>query len=186
MTKNVSKRTFDVISVGSFVPKKNFELVIQIAEKMPEHSFLLVGDGPQRAAIEADCRHRGMTNVTFTGQLAPAEVARALRRARIFLLTSLAEGTPTALLEAMACGLAIVTSRSNNFDDILKPGQNGYVIDGFQAQDYVLKICELLDDSNLLEEISRHNSEQAMSYSWPAVAKRITDWMQMDANANPH
>lgn len=181
--KNEQKRTVDVISVGSFVPVKNFELVIQIAEKMQDHTFLLVGDGPQRVAIEADCHRRGLLNVTFKGQLAPAEVADSLRRARIFLLTSFAEGTPTALLEAMACGLAIVTSRSNNYDDFLKPGQNGYVIDGFQAKDYVLKIHELLDDSNLLEEISRQNSEQAMNYGWPAVAKQITEWMQVDANA---
>lgn len=182
--KQEQKRNVDVISVGSFVRVKNFELVIQIAEKMPQYTFLLVGDGPQRAVIEADCRRRGMTNVAFTGQLVPTEVARSLCSARIFLLTSFAEGTPTALLEAMACGLAIVTSRSNNFDDLLKPGKNGYVMDGFQAQDYVLKISELLDDSNLLEEISRHNSEQAMSYSWPAVAYQITEWMQVDANTN--
>ncbi|MCP3177490.1 glycosyltransferase family 4 protein [Desulfuromonas sp. KJ2020] len=181
--KNQPKRTFDVISVGSFVPVKNFELVIQIAEKMPEYTFLMVGDGPQRAAIEADCLRRGITNVTFAGQLESADVARALCRSRVFLLTSFTEGTPTALLEAMACGLAIVTSRSNNYDSLLKSGQNGYVVDGFQPNDYVLKIRELLD-SGLLDEISGHNRAQAKNYSWPAVAKQITEWMKVDAHTN--
>lgn len=182
VSKDALKRTYDVISVGSFVAKKNYALVIQIAENMPRHTFLLVGDGPQRAAIEADCRLRGITNVTFTGQVAPPEVVRYLCSTRIFLLTSFAEGTPTAILEAMSCGLAIVTSRSNNYDDFLKPGQNGYVIEGFQWKDYVLKIRELLVDSNLLEEISRHNRAQAKNYSWPAVAKQITEWMKVDAH----
>jgi len=182
--KSEQKRTVDVVSVGSFLPKKNYELVLQIAEKMPFHTFLLVGDGPQRSLIEADCRQRGMTNVTFAGHLAPVEVARSLRSARIFLLASFAEGTPTALLEAMACGLAIVTSHSNNYDDFLKPRQNGYVINGFQAEDYVLKIHELLCDSNLLEEISQKNIKQAMDYGWAAVAKQITEWMRVDANKN--
>ena len=174
------ERSFDVITVGSFVPIKNLELVIKIAKRMPGYTFVLVGDGPQRADIEEACRRKGITNVTFTGQLAPVDVASTLRRARIFLSTSFSEGTPTALLEAMACGLAIVTSHSNNYDDILKPGQNGYVIEGFEARDYALKIRELLDDSSLLDEMRRCNTEQAMSYNWAAVAKQITERMRVD------
>jgi len=179
MSGGEQERTIDIISVGSFVRVKNLALVLEIAAKMPEQTFLLVGDGPQRAAVEADCRQRGLANVAFTGQLAPAEVARYLRRARIFLSTSFAEGTPTAFLEAMACGLAVVTSCSNNYDELLRPGRNGYVIEGFEVYDYVAKIRELLDDSRLLDGISRHNSAQAQSYSWPAVAKRITEWSRL-------
>jgi len=181
---NLQERTFDIISVGSFVQVKNMELVIQIAAEMPARTFLMIGDGPLRAPLEADCRRRNLSNVTFTGQLVPADVAKYLRSAKIFLITSFTEGTPTALLEAMACGLTIVTSRSNNYDELLTVGKNGYVIEGFQAKDYVSKIGELLDDSSLLYEISCHNSEQAMNYNWPVVAKRITEWMRTDANTH--
>lgn len=178
------EQEFDVISVGSFVEVKNFEFVVQIASLMPECRFLLVGDGPLRSRIEADCQRRGFSNVVFAGQVKPAKVASLLRKARIFLLTSRTEGTPTAILEAMACGLAIVTSHSNNFDELIKPGMNGFVIEGFRVEEYIAKIRELLDDVNLLKLISRRNSEQAKYYSWPAVAKRVTEWMQSDAVAD--
>lgn len=176
--KDGNNPSFDIVTVGSFVPKKNFELVIKIAASMPDVTFLLVGDGPLKTELETTCRQRDIVNVTFTGHLEPDGVARQLRRARIFLLTSFAEGTPTALLEAMASGLAIVTSRSNIYDDLVKPGENGYVIDGFQVENYVLKIRELLNDDKWLDAISRCNSEQAIPYAWPHVAKRITNWMQ--------
>lgn len=177
-------QSVDVICVGSLVSVKNFGLAIDIAAIMPEVSFQMVGDGPLRTVLEEDCRRKGLTNVVFSGHISPAALSRTLRSARIFLMTSLTEGTPTALLEAMACGLTIVTSRSNNYDDLLKPGQNGYVIEGFKATDYVLKIRELLNDGNLLNCISQHNRAQAINYSWPEVAKRITDWMKSDASTN--
>lgn len=172
------KRSFDVVTVGSFVPIKNFALIVDIALAMPHLRFLLIGDGPQKGVIEADCLRRGISNITFAGQLPSVKVAKQLRDARIFLLTSFAEGTPTALLEAMACGLAVVTSRSNDYEDLIKPGQNGYVVEGFQGESYVRRIRELLDDENLLREISHRNSEQAIRYGWPEVAKRITEWMR--------
>ncbi len=145
---------------------------------MPNTRFLLVGDGPERVSIQASCHNRGISNITFSGQLAPVKVSQQLRNAQIFLLTSFSEGTPTALLEAMASGLAVVTSRSNDYEDLIKPGKNGYVIEGFQAKSYVQRIKELLGDEKLLSEISHRNCEQATCYGWPVVAKRITGWMQ--------
>jgi len=46
-------RYFDVVSVGSFVPIKNFDLIVEIAFLMPNAKFLLIGDGPQKSLIEA-------------------------------------------------------------------------------------------------------------------------------------
>lgn len=170
-------RSYDVISVGSFVPIKNFDLIVKIAFLMPNAKFIMIGDGLQKNLIEATCRSQAISNITFVGHLTPSEVAQQLRNARIFLSTSFAEGTPTALLEAMACGLAVVTSKSNDYDELIKPGKNGYIIEGFQANCYVKRIQELLDDESLLLKISRRNTEQAISYGWPEVAKRITEWM---------
>lgn len=171
------ERSFDVVSVGSFVPVKNFDLIVEIAFLMPKATFLLIGDGSQKSLIEANCRNRAMSNVTFLGHLSPTEVAQQLRSAKIFLTTSFAEGTPTALLEAMACGLTVITSKSNDYGELIKPSKNGYVIEGFQADSYVERIQEFLDNESLLFEVSRRNTEQAMFYGWPEVTKRITEWM---------
>ncbi|MBZ0160457.1 glycosyltransferase family 4 protein [Candidatus Methylomirabilis sp.] len=174
-------RTIDVVSAGSFVPCKNYELVVEVACAMPNVTFLLIGDGPRRCAIEAQCRRRGISNITFAGHLPPADVAQQLRHARIYLQTSLSEGTPTALLEGMACGLAVITSQSNDYEELIQPGQNGFVIEGFRAEPYVRRIQELLGNENRLHEIARRNSKQALRYGWSDVAKRITEWSMPDA-----
>lgn len=179
-TAELLDRFYDVVSVGSFVPVKNYELIIEIASDLPNISFLLIGDGPTKAAMESSCKLKRLKNITFAGQVTPEEVAQSLRNAKILLMTSLAEGTPTALLEGMACGLAVITSRSNDYDQLIKPDWNGFVIDGYQAESYVLKIRELLGNENILDEISHRNREQARRFCWPQVAKRITDWMRSD------
>lgn len=176
---DICERHFDVISVGSFLPVKNFNLIVEIAQILPGVSFLLVGDGPQKSIIEARCRDRGISNITFLGHLSPSEVSKQMKQSRIFLLTSFSEGTPTVLLEAMASGLAVITSGSNDYEDLIKPGQNGYVIEGFQADFYAQKIDQLLNNSSMLTEISCRNREQATCFGWPEVAKRITDWSRI-------
>ncbi|MBZ0159115.1 glycosyltransferase family 4 protein [Candidatus Methylomirabilis sp.] len=174
-------RFIDVVSVGSFVPGKNYELVVEIAFAMPNVKFVLIGDGPQKCVIEALCRSRGLSNITFAGNLLPADVAQQMRSSRIYLHTSFSEGTPTALLEAMACGLAVITSNSNDYRNLIRPEQTGFVIESFQAESYVRRIRELLDDENRLHEISDRNSKQAVRYGWPDVAKRITEWSTPNA-----
>jgi len=67
--------------------------------------------------------------------------------------------------------------KSNDYDGLIKPAKNGYIIEGFLANSYVERIQELIDNESLLLEISRRNTEQAISYGWPEVAKRITEWM---------
>lgn len=170
---------YDVVTVGSFLPVKNFDLVIEIAALLPGIKFVMIGDGPQRPELEEKCKLRGIINVTFIGHLSTLDVVKYLRCSRIFLSTSFSEGTPTALLEAMASGLAIVISRSNNYEYLLKDGQNGYVIDNFHAINYANRIQELIDDKEILQEISHANWLQASQYEWATVAKRIAAWMTL-------
>jgi len=63
------------------------------------------------------------TIIIFIIHLVPAEVAHQLRNARNCLTTSFVEGTPAALLEAMACALVVVTSKSNVYDELIKAGK---------------------------------------------------------------
>jgi len=137
----------------------------------------MIGDGPLKLGLEEKCKLLGIHNVTFIGSLRPSDVVRYLRCSRIFLSTSFSEGTPTVLLEAMASGLAVVISKSNNYEYLLKQGKNGYIVDNFHAINYVNRIKELIHDKKLLKKISHANWLQAREYEWTAIAKVITDLM---------
>lgn len=165
----------DVIIVGNFYPVKNLSFAVQIARAMPESRFLFVGDGPEQQALVARCADQKIMNVSFAGKLPPDAVAHSLRQSRVLLSTSLSEGTPTAVLEAMACGLPIVTSNSNDYDELIRENINGYVIKGFAVSEYVRKLESLLSNESVRRRIALQNFSDSKKYGWGEVARRITE-----------
>ena len=170
----------DVACVANFFPVKNLALVIEIARALPEVNFVLIGDGPQRPALESACLKDALKNVRFTGRLSAQEISQQLQASRVFLSTSFSEGTPTALLEAMACGLPVVTSCSNDYRGLITAGLNGFVIENFAAKSYAKLLRALLTNLPLLADISLRNKADSKRHAWPEVARRITHWMRAE------
>jgi glycosyltransferase involved in cell wall biosynthesis len=172
-----------VITVATLTPVKRLELVIAIAALLPHRRFWLVGDGPQHShLLELAQQHRA-SNVHFCGRLDLAAVHRAYLSARLFLLTSGSEGTPTVILEAMACGLPIVSSAANDFTSLLEEQVTGYVLASTDAAHYAARIEDLLQDSTALLRMSSENRRRAQRYSWSAIAARITEAMRSQLEA---
>lgn len=167
----------DIVCVANFFPVKNLRLAVDIARQLPRASFLLIGDGPQREELERTCAEEGVANVRFAGRLSQECVVGELRRSKIFLSTSLTEGTPTALLEAMAAGLPVVTSHSNDFRGLVVEGVNGYVVEGFEPSPYAQRLQALLSSEGARAKIAAANRSQALAHAWPTVARRISGWM---------
>ena len=93
-----------------------------------------------------------------------------------FLLTSLEEGTPTAILEAMAAGLRVVTSPAGGIGAIIQEPLNGYVVEGHGAEAYRARLRRLFA-LDLRSSISRNNREKALLYRWPVVSANVTSAM---------
>jgi glycosyltransferase involved in cell wall biosynthesis len=177
LNENGNVRDIDVISVGSFVQRKNQLLILEIAKKMPDLNFTLVGDGPLFDTIKALSEKDNILNVQFLGSLSYEEVALVLKRSKIFLMTSFSEGTPTALLESMAAGNVVVTSNSNDFSSVIEDATSGYIIDNFDTSNYVKVVNELIDEPDKWSRMSKNNTNDAKLFSWPQVESDITKWM---------
>lgn len=120
---------------GRFQSQKNlFVLLEQFARALhaalvPLH-LTLIGDGPQRARLEAHARSLGVADVvTWSGWLSKSELLAAYRRADVFLNPSLYEGMPNTVLEAMACGLPVIASRIMGNEDLVADGETGLLYD---------------------------------------------------------
>ena len=97
-------------------------------EEIPDLRALIVGDGPERPALEALARDLGLP-VTFAGFLPDYDsVIAAMKASRVFVLPSTREGFGIAALEAMACGVPVVTADhpGNAARDLIVPGVNGF------------------------------------------------------------
>lgn len=90
---------------------------------------VVVGDGEEREALEARVRAEQLDDViSFRGWLSREDLARCYREASVFVLPSLDEGRSQAVLEAMACGLAVVATTIDGNAGLVEPGVNGLVV----------------------------------------------------------
>jgi glycosyltransferase involved in cell wall biosynthesis len=118
-----------------------------------------------------------LLNVQFRGPVSAVEVHAALRSARLFINTSLTEGSPTAALEAMACGLPVVLTPSNDYSGIIQPGLNGRVTRGFHAEVLVRAIDEFLEDPARLAKAATQARRVAGTHRWDDKAQIVTGAM---------
>ncbi len=115
-------------TVGRLARQKSPEDVVRVAahvvREIPAAAFLLVGDGPLRAGLERLARDLGVArNVRFLG--VRDDVDAILPALDVLLLTSLWEGMPLTILEAMAAGLPVVATRVNGVPEVVAHGATG-------------------------------------------------------------
>ena len=115
-----------VVGVGNLKPQKNAGDFVKIAARVrgrvPRARFVFVGDGPMREALQARAAELG-ADMLFAGWR--RDVAEILSVADAFLLTSLWEGLPRALVEAMKTGLPCASYAVDGVLDVLEDGVNG-------------------------------------------------------------
>jgi len=120
-----------VVNLAALTPVKDQGLLIKaiarVREKMPEIRLLLIGDGPMRDGLENLVDELNLAdNVTFTGER--IDGPRILAACDIFCLSSKVEGTPMAILEAMAYSCPIVATAVGGIPGIIRDGEEGLLV----------------------------------------------------------
>ena len=124
-------QTFDLLFVGRLEPQKNLDRFMEaLAKVRTEHPvrLSLVGKGSLRASLEAKARVLGLQTV-FEGVLNHDDLPKRMRAADLFVLPSLIEGHPKALLEAMACGLPCAVSSGAGCEEMVRQSDGGITFD---------------------------------------------------------
>jgi glycosyltransferase involved in cell wall biosynthesis len=133
--------------VARLVPIKNHRLFLQaaklVAEAVPEARFLVVGDGELREELEAYARDLGLDgSVLFTGWR--RDLPRVYADLDVVVLTSINEGTPVSLIEAMAAGVPVVATAVGGVPDVVAGGETGYLVEAGDAEGLAEAIIKLL------------------------------------------
>ncbi len=159
----ISARAHRVLFVGRLVEKKGCEFLLRAMrvaqERVPGSEVTIVGDGPQRRAMEALAKQLGVS-ASFKGFLSSEGVKAELNAARVLCLPSItasngdAEGMGIVLLEAQAKGVPVVTSARGGLGEGILDGQTGF---GFMERDtkgLSEALTQLLSDDHLAESMS--------------------------------
>ncbi|HSB70237.1 MAG TPA: glycosyltransferase family 4 protein [Candidatus Methylomirabilis sp.] len=120
-----------VVCIGRLDPQKGLDTLLTAVEPLlrrtPGLRVLLLGDGPLRGDLEARIRRAELADrILLNGVV--ADVAPYLRSADVFVLPSVGEGMPNALLEAMASGLPCVASAIGGCRDVIRDGRTGLLV----------------------------------------------------------
>jgi glycosyltransferase involved in cell wall biosynthesis len=144
--------------VGRLHPVKDVDTLLEAAVRVPRAVLVVVGDGPDRGRLEARAGRLGVGGrVRFTGM--SERVPDLLRAADAFLLSSRGEGMSNALLEAMACGLPCLASRSiGGARELLGDGRGILLADG-DAAAWAGALERLADDPELRATMGRAAAE---------------------------
>ncbi|UUY03528.1 glycosyltransferase family 4 protein [Svornostia abyssi] len=122
-----------VLCVGRLVPDKGQELLLRalalLQDRGIEAELVLAGDGPSRERLEAACKTlRLNSSVRFLGSVGQDRMLDVYGDADVFCLPSFAEGIPVVLMEAMATGLPVVTSRIMGIPELVEDGVSGLLV----------------------------------------------------------
>lgn len=121
---------------------------------------IICGDGPERGALESRVpASGGRPAVTFTGRLAPDEIASVLRRASVYVSTSLSDSTSVSLLEAMACGAVPVVTDIEANREWIDDGENGLLFRPKDAPSLAAAVARICGDEGFASKARRENLE---------------------------
>ncbi|MGD9130305.1 MAG: glycosyltransferase [Candidatus Bathyarchaeota archaeon] len=177
--EKVFREDWEVISVAALEQVKALPYLIRAMKRLNDNKLAIIGDGPERENLEALSLNLGLNSrVFFLGQVDHSMVWDFLQRAKVFVLPSVSEGTPRAIIEAMACGLPIVATKVGGVPEVITNDVNGFLVPP-QDEDALAEAIEnLLKDANLRKRISNENREKAKKYDMRIIGQRMYDYLR--------
>ena len=172
------KKQKQILFVGLFgSPKNEFELVKiwrAIYNDYPDWELVMVGDGNRSRVKRLKNLAAGIKNIRFTGFQNPLPYQET---ASILCVTSIYEGWPMVLTEAMQCGVVPVVYNSfASASEIVEDGVNGMLVTPFSRKEYIEKLRKLIEDDDLRHKMSESARISIKRYNVEQIANQ---WEQL-------
>ena len=149
------------------------DVVSLLAREFPDVSRLMVGrdkgDGSLQAAREQALRLGVDERVSFSDGVPKAAVPQWLSRGDIYLNTPAVDNTPVTVMEAMACGLAVVSTDVGGIPYLLDADENALLVPSHDPDAMAEAVARILREPGLARRLSRNARAKAEGFDWPAV-----------------
>ena len=168
-----------LVTVAHLVARKRHADVLRalavLSQRHPTLRYAIVGDGPERTALEGLAVRLGIAErVDFHGQLPPARAVEQARRCTLFVMPSTEEAFGVAYVEAMAGGLPAIGCRGEpGPEEIAAAGDGFLLVPPGDIERLTQRIDELLSDSHRLREVGqRARATVAAHFTWEGCGRR--------------
>lgn len=177
-----------MLSVGRLVERKGHDMVIRalprLVERFPNVAYLIVGQGPAAAKLEALAFTMGVRDrVIFAAHIADDLLPEAYAVSDVFVMPSRerlesgdVEGFGLVFLEANACAKAVVAGRSGGVSDAVIDGFTGFLVDPLDPEDIATAITRILSSPDLAARLGQQGSDRVRrEFTWSRFAERVHD-----------
>lgn len=175
-----------IITVGRLVKRKGVEWFIKNVmpqlKDYPVH-YLVIGDGNEKENIEAAIESCKGKNIHLLGRISDEALLECYYAADVFVMPNIQvendmEGFGIVAVEASAIGLIVLASGIEGISDAVIDERNGYLMESGNAEMYVLKIKEILQDYNYYSNKSHEFRQYTIdNYSWESICKQYTEFV---------
>ena len=154
----------------------------EVIDKINDVEFLLLGDGPEIIKLREFVKKNNLSkNIIFKGWVKREEIPEFLAKSSIGIgplrTTDVTKGAlPIKVLEYMASSLPILAIKGTLPEDILKNGNNGYVIEN--SEELAQKIIHILKNNDLRDQMGKNSNEMVQKFDWKNVVESIIDEYQ--------
>jgi glycosyltransferase involved in cell wall biosynthesis len=161
-----------VFSATRLHPVKNLPLLVDACRDATAN-LVLTGDGPERGTLE----QKGMPGLRLVGWQTPEQLRDWYAAADVVALSSNQEGQPTAVLEAFACGRAVVATAVGGVPEVVRPGETGWLVPPRDRHALSAALTDALADRSRADALGERGRSLVLSrYSAEAVARTLAAW----------
>ena len=162
-----------ILFVSRLVHYKETDMLIRLSHILREGTLLIItGEGPEREKME---KESDPSKTIFTGKLIDNELSEVYASADIFVFPSLTDTFGNVVLEAMASGLPVIAANEGGPKNIVKHGENGYLIEPKKEEKFNEKINNLIDDSALYTELKENALSYARELNWDNIVGQLNE-----------
>jgi len=180
------EKIYDVIYVGRLAKVKHVEILIKavdiVRRSLPDIRVAIVGDGPEMGDLQLLSKEVGLNkNICFIGY--KSNVWDWYNYAKISVVCSEREGFPYSVVEALSCGVPVITTNCGDVTDIVRNGLNGIIVTDYTNYEILAnEIINLLNDEEKLKNYSNNASkikneltQDLVSSMWESIFSKFDD-----------
>lgn len=142
----------------------------RVHARYPDATLAIAGSGPEEAALKQLANEFGLGDaVTFTGRLDPAAMASLYQNVDIALNPSLVDNMPNSVLEALACGLPVVSTNVGGVPYIVRDRETALLVPPRSPEAMAAAMAELMENEELGRSITTNGLAEVQRYTWGAI-----------------
>lgn len=156
--------------VGRLSPEKDLDILMKIAQQLPPEvkakvHWIITGDGP----LFEEFNQQKPDNMTLTGYLKGDSLAEIYAASNLFVFPSSTETFGNVVLEAFACGTAVIGARAGGVQEIIEHERTGLLCKPRDVEDFVTGISRLIKDDTGLKLMGLEARDYALKCSWDSI-----------------